>query len=1221
LSAIGAVGQSLAEASSEQGFLDDACHRLVDVRGYHIALIGEAGPAPECHVTWRARGGGAARSVRSGTVRWSDVPTGQGVTGKAIRTGLPDMVADVSQEARYQPWAEKMATMGATACAALPIHIEGQIWGALTVYAAEPAAFDAYELELLAQVARLMGHGLQSVRVMQALREARERLRLFEAAVKNADDAVLITDADLSRLGPRITFVNEAFCRALGYPSEEIVGRSAIILNGSMTDPIVRRRLWRCLVQGRSFQAETLHPRRDGSVIALEWNASPLRDNAGTITHFVCILREVTDRRAAAAEVERARVFLQATIDTLSSHVAVLSPRGEILAVNAAWSRFGTANGAPTPQHCIGTNYLTPCDAAGTEDGWAAAGGVRAVIDGRSESFYHEYACECPKTMLWFGMRVTPFDEPAPRRVVVVHEDVTARIVAFKQADNARRFLRAVMDALPTPLFVKNDRHQWIEFNRAFEEAIGQPRDKLLGRSDESFFTPDLYARFWADDDAALQSSRPVLREHFVTFPTGARRWILSHRNPITLDNGEPGLVALGSDITPLKQSEARLRLQSDVLAKLAEGAPLAEVLTELCRLLRGEQAETTAYVMLLSSEHATLSLAAASGMPPGTASLLDGMPLTHEAGICAATVLQNEAIIIEDTLADPRCTHLRELAQRLGCRAVWSFPVRGTTGEAIGTVAMGSLYPARLTPSDLDLLRTAANVAALAIEHDEADRREARAHEELRQSRARYEALARVAPVGIYRTDAVGDCIYVNDVWCAMTGLSPAEAMGAGWLASLYSEDRPRILSLWSGEQRALLEAEYRFQRPDGHVTWVLGRAVAERDAQGQVVGYVGAITDITPLKLAETEVRKGRNELAAILDATTDGIIIEDAQEGRYVRANAAMAALLDYAPEDIPGLDRDAIFAEVEQDAVRSGVQLLRRRDGSSVPTEVGTQCFEFDGRRYTVSVHRDIREREAQEARLRDTERQLVAAGRLSDIGTMASGFAHELNQPLTAASNFLRAAGDILGTGPSKTAPGVDTARTTLDRAANQMVRAGEIVRRLRDFIGRGTVEQREEDLEDLLREAVRLSKLGRIADDAVLTLEVEADIPAVMVDRIQIQQVVMNLIGNALEAMDGCTARNVRIIARRAAEAGVLIEVSDSGPGISASVRDTLFQPFTTTKSTGMGIGLSICRAIIAGHGSQLEGFNGGDGGAVFRFILPPPRERSRESGKGGKGH
>jgi two-component system sensor kinase FixL len=221
-----------------------------------------------------------------------------------------------------------------------------------------------------------------------------------------------------------------------------------------------------------------------------------------------------------------------------------------------------------------------------------------------------------------------------------------------------------------------------------------------------------------------------------------------------------------------------------------------------------------------------------------------------------------------------------------------------------------------------------------------------------------------------------------------------------------------------------------------------------------------------------------------------------------------------------------------------------------------------------------------------------------------MGTLASALAHELNQPLTAVANYCEAARDLLAERPDEET--LAMVREALDDAARQSVRAGEIVRRLRDFISNGATEKRVEHLPRLVNEANALALVGTREHgiDVQVRLDPEAD--RVLVDRIQIQQVMVNLIRNAIDAMAASGLKMLVIRSARLPGGMVRLSVEDTGGGIDEAVAAQLFQPFVTSKTSGMGIGLSICRTIVEAHGGRIwfEPNPRGDG-TIFHFTLP----------------
>jgi C4-dicarboxylate-specific signal transduction histidine kinase len=240
-----------------------------------------------------------------------------------------------------------------------------------------------------------------------------------------------------------------------------------------------------------------------------------------------------------------------------------------------------------------------------------------------------------------------------------------------------------------------------------------------------------------------------------------------------------------------------------------------------------------------------------------------------------------------------------------------------------------------------------------------------------------------------------------------------------------------------------------------------------------------------------------------------------------------------------------------------------------------------------------------ERQEREHRLREMRSELIHVSRLSELGQMVSALAHEVNQPLTAVGNYLRATQRLVEAGDAA------RAQTALAKATAEVTRASEIIRRLRDFIRKRASEKSAEDLGAIIQETVALAVIGAERPNVSVEMRLHPQASTALVDKIQIQQVLLNLIRNAVEAMAGLPHQSLVIATLPSADAMVELSVADSGPGLPAEVRAKLFQPFVTTKSAGMGVGLSICHAIVEAHGGRLWAEDNSDTGTVFRFTVP----------------
>ena len=393
-----------------------------------------------------------------------------------------------------------------------------------------------------------------------------------------------------------------------------------------------------------------------------------------------------------------------------------------------------------------------------------------------------------------------------------------------------------------------------------------------------------------------------------------------------------------------------------------------------------------------------------------------------------------------------------------------------------------------------------------------------------------------------------------------------------------------------------------------DGAVKWIIHTI---EGARGGGTADSGTVPVTLALQAAEARLR-------SILQTVPDAMLIID-ERGRIESLSTTAERLFGYAMGEVAGQNikmlmpspyreqHDAYLKRYLTTGERHIIGIGRvvtgqRKDGTTFPMHLTVGELRSADRHYFTGFIRDLTEQQLTESRLKELQSEVTHMSRFTALGEMASTMAHEINQPLTAIANYLKGCNRLLARMDGEQSA---ILRDAVDKAADQALRAGHIIRRLREFVARGESDRRIENLSKLIEDASTLALIGAKESGVAVSFRMDPEATLVLADRIQIQQVLVNLIRNAIEIMsESPNRRELEIATAVAADDMFEVSVADTGAGLAPEVAAHLFQPFVTTKSKGMGLGLSICRTIVEAHGGRIWVDARPGGGTIFRFTL-----------------
>jgi PAS domain S-box-containing protein len=769
-------------------------------------------------------------------------------------------------------------------------------------------------------------------------------------------------------------------------------------------------------------------------------------------------------------------------------------------------------------------------------------------------------------------------EQGTPIAILELNNDVTERKRAEEVARRSEKELRDVIETVPAMVWSTLPDGTLDFINRRWEDFTGLAAEAALGWDWEAVVHPDDHARFVAEWRAALIAGQPMESELRLRAATGEYRWLFVRNVPLRDELGKI-VKWYGSslDVHERKRAEKALRRNE---AYLAEAQRLAHTgswawnpLTEQCFYWSEEMFRIFA-------------LDPRQGLPTSETFWQRIHPedresmheLLWKSALEKAEYAHDHRIVLPDGTIE----HIHAIGH----------PVLDEAGELVEYVG------------------TAVDVT---------ERKHA--EEALRQSEAYLAEAQRLSHTGSWAFDvATGKYIYWSEELFRIFGFDPQE--GVGTLEEVTRRFHPEDLNRWkenfegSLREKVDTSCECKFVMPDGKVKHLhLTRHPVLND-EGEVVQLVGTTMDITERKRAEQELREGETRFRTFVDHAGDALFVYDLEQKTVVDVNREACKSLGYTRQELVGnipaaYHLDSYQAEMESIAGRAvagetviDTHLHLRRDGTVFPVEVHTSLVSYAGRRFLLMVARDISDRlqaEEQRERLRQLEAELAHTNRVTMLGELTASLAHELNQPITGAITSADACLRWLAHEP----PDLERARAATMRVKKDGTRAAEIINRLRAFYKKGAPPHCESvNANEVVNEMVVLLRSQAGRHSVSIRTEIPTELPSILADRVQLQQVFMNLMLNAIEAMQD-SGGELTIRSQRTDNHMLAISISDTGVGLPTEGADQIFDAFFTTKPQGTGMGLAITRSIVEAHGGRLWASPNAGRGATFHFTLP----------------
>ena len=926
--------------------------------------------------------------------------------------------------------------------------------------------------------------------------------------------------------------------------------------------------------------------------------------------------RELAERQLAK-EVLREGELFSLIVESIPVPVAITSPAGEIEALNKpTLEYFGR-----TFEELKGwksSDVVHPDDLQRT-----VATQIEALQTGSAYNVESRHR-RADGAYRWFNVLGLPLRDSQGHilRWFILQIDIDDRKRAEEALRSAERNLSLTINTIPTFISVSRPDGTVLSVSQAALDYHGITLQDVQKEDFRTrFFHPDDAERLREERKEALK--RPVQFEYETRAlgKDGKYRWFLVRCNPLLDDQGRiDRWYATAFDIEDRKRAEALLAGEKRLLEMVAGGDTLTSILDALCRLVEETVSRYICGILLLDKSGASWELAMGPNLPPGYNEAILNCPINLDSGPCARATCLKEQVIIADVASDLQWDAYgwRHLALSYGLQACWSTPILSSENAVLGTFALYSREPGGPTTQLQEVIGQITHLAAVAIERQ-------RAVEQL-------EAEQELLDLAQKSARAMAFDWYVQqevNVWSpeqeALYGLPPGSFDGTyqSWKKLIYAPDWPTVVeAIEHAHETGNVSAEFRVIWPDGSLHWLSTNGRMFFDDAGEPLRMVGFTADVTRRKLVEEDLRRSEAFLAQAQQLSRTGSfswrvatdeITWSEELYRIYEFDPGMNITFELIrtrvhPEDLTLYEKMVEQARNGADDFEWQYRLLMPDQSIKYMQAVAQATRDPGGQLEYIAAVRDITARRLSEEALDKARSELARVARVVSLGALTASIAHEVNQPLsgiiTNASTCVR----MLDAQP----PNVDGARETAKRTIRDGRRAADVISRLRALFTHKEAATELVDLNEATEEVIALSRTELERNRVIVRATLADNLPIVRGDRVQLQQVILNLLRNGSDAMSSVYNRPRMLLIKtgKGADHTVQLSVQDIGRGFEPESLNRLFEAFYTTKSDGMGIGLSVSRSIIENHQGRLWATPNDGPGVTFSFSIPCAVER-----------